>query len=182
MSRPEAASSTTVRATSPAISAWRRRTLPTPATARPAIEERRSTFRVANAGNMPNRMLVTRETTSGEGQHAAIERDARDGEKVFGQQQQEAAQGEKAHTDAHRSTHQRQQQVFNPELLLDLPARGSQRQPGGNFRSAAQHANQRQPGQIGAGDEQDEARGQHQRQHLRTRAQAVSPFWSGTEW
>src|SRR5215470_17832455 len=35
-----------------------RRTLPTTATLRPAIDERRSTFRAASAGSMPNRMLV----------------------------------------------------------------------------------------------------------------------------
>jgi len=87
---------------------------------------------------------------------------------VFGQQQQEAAQGEKSHTDSSRSAQKCQQQVFDPELLLDLPARGSQRQPRGYFRGAPHHAHQRQPGQIGAGDEQDEARRQHQRQNLRT--------------
>ena len=62
MSRPEAANSTTVRATSPAINPWRRRWLPPPATARLVIEERRSTLRAASAGSMPNRMLVNNDT------------------------------------------------------------------------------------------------------------------------
>ena len=32
---------------------------------------------------------------------------------MFGQQQEEAAEGEEAHTDAYCSAHKRQQQVFN---------------------------------------------------------------------
>ena len=35
---------------------------------------------------------------------------------------QKAAQSEKPHPDASRSAHKRQQQIFDPELLLNLPA------------------------------------------------------------
>ena len=63
ISSPEAASSTTVSATSPAISACRNRCPPTPVKARLAIEERRSTFRATSAGSIPNKTLVSSETT-----------------------------------------------------------------------------------------------------------------------
>jgi len=52
-------------------------------------------------------------------------------------------------------------------MLLDLPARGPSASavaiPGCGAACA-----QRQPGQIGAGDQQDEAGSQHQGQYLRT--------------
>ena len=60
ISSPAAAISTTVKATSPAINACRRRTVPAAITVRLAIEERRSTFLVTNAGNMPNKTLVNK--------------------------------------------------------------------------------------------------------------------------
>ena len=71
---------------------------------------------------MPNRMLVASETTSVKAITRASSGTLSDGEKVFGQQQQKATQGDKTYADAHRSAHQREQQVFDPELLLDLPA------------------------------------------------------------
>ena len=64
MSSPAAASSTTVRATSPVINPCRRRTRPAPITLRLAIEDRRSTFPVVSAGNMPNSTLVSSERDS----------------------------------------------------------------------------------------------------------------------
>ncbi len=61
INRPEAASSTTVRAISLTINACRKRKRSPPVAARLAMAERRSNFRVASAGSMPKSTLVRRE-------------------------------------------------------------------------------------------------------------------------
>jgi hypothetical protein len=98
----------------------------------------------------------------------------RDREKVFGQEEQEAAQGENADADAGRSAYEGEQEIFDPELPLDLLARGSQGQARGYFGGAAHHAYQSQTGEVGAGDEKDESRGQHQRQSLRAQRSGLT--------
>jgi hypothetical protein len=57
--------------------------------------------------------------------HTAIERYAGYGQKVFGQEQKQPAQSGEAYFYASGSTHQSQQEIFDPELPLNLPAQGA---------------------------------------------------------
>ena len=67
-----------------------------------------------------------------------------------------------------------QQQVLDPELPLNLPARGAQREARSHLRRAPQHAHQRETGKIGAGDQQNESGCQHQRQDLRAQRSCLA--------
>ena len=61
MRRPEAASNTTVSATSLTINVWRKRNWSPPVAARLETAERKSNRRAVRAGSMPNSTLVTRD-------------------------------------------------------------------------------------------------------------------------
>ncbi len=138
ISRPEAASSTTVSAISLTISACRRRMV-APDCVRDADRGTQIDRRVTSAGSMPKSTLVSSERRSVNASTRPSSGTLATGKKVFGQQQQQSAQREKAHRYAGRTAHECQQQVLDPELSLNLPARGAQRQPRGHFRCAPHH-------------------------------------------
>ena len=116
---------------------------------------------------MPKSTLV-RSERQGEGEDASIEGHAGDGQKVLGQQREQSAQRSEADADAGGAAEAGEQKVLEPELLLNLPAARAEGQAGGDFRKAARHANERESGEIGAGDEQDESRSEHEGDGART--------------
>ena len=86
---------------------------------------------------------------------------------MFWKKQDEPAQSTKSYRYADGSADQCQQEILNPQLLLNLPTRGAKCHPRCYFRRAPQHAHQGQAGQIRAGNQQNESRGQHQSENLR---------------
>ena len=167
ISSPAAASSTTVSATSPAINPCRRRTLPPPMTRTaadrgPQIELPRGERRQHAEQDAGRERQGKRKA-----QDAAVERHVRHRAENVPAEAATARAAPRNPRLSCGSSHKREQQVFDPKLSLNLPARGAQRQPRGDLARAAQHAHQGQPGKVRAGNEQNESRRQHQGQHLR---------------
>ena len=125
-----------------------------------------STFPIASAGNTPDRTQVSSESTSVKREDPAIERHGRDRQKMLRQELQQPAERKRPDDDAGRPSQAGEQQVFQPQLSLNLPAGRAECEADGDFTRAAQHPDQAESGDICAGDEQDEACREHQRQHL----------------
>ena len=162
MSRPEAASSTTVRATSPTINACRKRKRSPPIAARLAMAERRSNFRVARAGSMPKSTLVRSERRSVNANTRLSRGTLATGRKCSGRSKSSPRKAmEPTATPAVPPTNASKR--FSTQSCLESASARRRAPVALQLRSAPQHAHQRETGKIGAGDQQDESRRQHQR-------------------
>ena len=127
-----------------------------------SLSEELRSGRGADGGERPKRMPVTSEDTEGEGEHApvnadgrAVFADARNVARADGEQGAHAGEAEHQPEDA---AGEGEQNAFSEQLADDARAAGSHRGTNGEFALASGGADEQKVGDVGAGDEQHEAR------------------------